>query len=217
MRHLYRLHEARYRFAAGSVVSRRVLDVACGSGYGSALLADAGAKYVCGINVSPAAIEYARSRYRRPNVEYVVGDASALALSDASMDVVVSFETIEHLPVARIKPLLSELKRVLKPGGIAFISTPNGDASYRLGAYHTVEFSPVEFQSLLAGRFTWVSIFGQRTVPRWYLNLAAKAGRMPFVWNLDALVRAAFFASSKIEDVPTGGPVPMFFVARCQP
>jgi len=215
MRHLYRLHEARYRFAADHVASKRVLDVACGVGYGAALLADAGASMVFGVDVSREAIGYAQSRYAHANVRYMVADAAALGIADDSVDMVTSFETIEHLDTEKTEPFLQELKRVLKPGGTVFISTPNGDTSYKIGAYHTVEFSFGEFRSLLDRYFPQVTFYGQRMIPRWYLTLAGKARRYPLMWCLDAIVRAIFFSSVQIEGVPTRGALPMFFVAQC--
>jgi len=215
MRHLYRLHEARYKFAADYVASKRVLDVACGVGYGAALLADAGASMVFGVDVSAEAIGYARSRYARANVHYIVADAAAIGMADESVDVVASFETIEHLKGDKIEPFLQELKRLVTPGGAVFLSTPNGEASYRLGAYHTVEFGFGEFRSLIGRYFPKATFYGQRMVPRWYLTLAGKARSLPLVWCLDAAVRATFFTSAQIEDFPNGGALPMFFVARC--
>ncbi len=215
MRHLYRLHEARYRFAAEHVASKRVLDVACGSGYGAAILADAGASMVFGVDISREAIGYAQSRYARANVRYIVADAAAIGLADESVDMVVSFETIEHLAIEVIEPFLRELRRVLKPGGDVFISTPNAGASYKLGAYHTVEFEFAEIRSLLGRYFPQVSFYGQRMIPRWYSTLAAKARKLPLMWCLDAIVRVVFFSSVQIENVPTRGALPMFFVAQC--
>ncbi len=151
----------------------------------------------------------------RVNAHYVVADAAALGVADDSVDVVVSFETIEHLQPDKIGPFLQELKRVLKPGGTAFISTPNGDASYKLGAYHTVEFGFQEFRSLLVSYFPRVTFYGQRMIPRWYSNLAGKARRVPFAWCLDAMVRVGFFTSERIEPLPIRDAVPMFFVAQC--
>ncbi|MGA2286451.1 MAG: class I SAM-dependent methyltransferase [Dehalococcoidia bacterium] len=215
MRHLYRLHEARYRFAADHVASKQVLDVACGVGYGAALLADAGASTVFGVDVSREAIAYAQSRYARTNIHYVVADAAVIGMADHSVDVVTSFETIEHLEREKTEPFLQELQRVLKPGGAAFISTPNGESSYKLGAFHTVEFSFAEFRSLLGRYFPQVTFFGQRMIPLWYLTLAAKARRLPLMWCLDAIVRVIFFSSVQIENVPAKGALPMFFVAQC--
>ena len=215
MRHLCRLHEARYKFAADRVASKRVLDVACGVGYGAALLADAGASMVLGVDISAEAIRYARHRYARPSVHYTLGEASSLALADKSVDVLVSFETIEHLGKEKIEPFLQELRRVVKPGGAVFLSTPNGEASYKMGAYHTVEFSLGEFRSLLGRYFPQITFFGQRSIPRWYFALAGKARKLPLVWCLDALVRVMFFSSAQIRNLPAGGALPMFFVAQC--
>jgi 2-polyprenyl-3-methyl-5-hydroxy-6-metoxy-1,4-benzoquinol methylase len=90
------LHQIRYEFAKPCCVSKNVLDVACGMGYGAYLLAEA-ARQVTGIDFDQATIEYAHRYYKRSNLAYLVGDAMALPFPKASYDTVVSFETLEHL------------------------------------------------------------------------------------------------------------------------
>src|SRR5262245_31216724 len=90
-------HWHRYHFAASLVAGREVLDVACGEGYGSALLARSAAQ-VTGADIAPAAISHARGRYAgQPNLAFCEADCAALPFADGSFDVVVSFETIEHI------------------------------------------------------------------------------------------------------------------------
>ncbi len=118
-------HWHRYAFALRYARGKRVLDAACGEGYGSALLAGVAAA-VTGVDIDAAAVDHARSVYAgRPNLRYETGSVAALPLPDAAVDVVVSFETIEHLPAADQPAMLAEFARVLAPGGVLVISSPN--------------------------------------------------------------------------------------------
>jgi len=119
-------HVVRYAFAAALCRGRRVLDVACGEGYGSYMLAQAGATAVVGLDVDAAAIATAESRFAAPGVRYLVGDATNLAgvlATEPPFDVVVSFETIEHVAVVEL--FLDGIRAVLAPDGIAIVSAPN--------------------------------------------------------------------------------------------
>lgn len=123
-------HVARYAMAAGSCRGRRVLDVACGEGYGSAMLAAAGAAAVVGVDISAEAVALARARFGREGLEFRSGDAAELPkllFDQAPFDLIVSFETIEHLADAR--PFLEGLRRLLAPGGAILISAPNDEAA----------------------------------------------------------------------------------------
>ncbi|TXI22470.1 MAG: methyltransferase domain-containing protein [Nitrosomonas sp.] len=120
--HCIRYHKAAELIRPGD----RVLDVACGLGYGSHILYGASqAKSVLGVDLSDFGIAYANAHYGRPGaVEFAVGDAQRLDLiSDHSIDFIAAFETIEHVP----DPItyLSELRRVLKPGGRVMLCAPN--------------------------------------------------------------------------------------------
>jgi len=121
-------HWHRYHFARRWVAGRDVLDVACGEGYGAALLARDAAR-VTGVDVSPEAIAHARSVYAGiSNARFEVAPCTQLPLADASVDVAVSFETIEH--IEEQEPFVSELARVLRPSGLLVLSCPNR-AEYR--------------------------------------------------------------------------------------
>lgn len=120
-------HMARYKFAVESLsqFEGKVLDCACGIGYGSYVLASNNANIdVTGVDIDQAAINYARQHYAHANADYLCQDARKLALDD-SFAAVVSFETIEHVPFA--EELLTHYHRVLKPGGTLICSTPNQD------------------------------------------------------------------------------------------
>ncbi|MGH2898589.1 MAG: class I SAM-dependent methyltransferase, partial [Solirubrobacteraceae bacterium] len=124
-------HLARYRFAARLARGRAVLDAACGEGYGSAMLAAAGAASVVGIDIDAETVAHARATH---GIDAREGDVGRLPCEDASFDLVVSFETIEH--VAEPERALDEFRRVLSPGGILVVSTPNGDEYLEDNPYH---------------------------------------------------------------------------------
>lgn len=153
-------HIYRYRFSVPYVHNKRVLDIACGEGYGSAALLAAGATALTGVDVSAAVCDHALRRY---NVNALVGDASAIPLADASIDVIISFETIEHLSSPEL--FANECMRVLVPGGTWIVSTPNRDAYHEItphNPYHQKELSENEFTQLLIKRFASVQMFSQR-------------------------------------------------------
>lgn len=119
-------HVARYQLAASYVRPNDVvLDVACGLGYGAAVLArNSEASRVIGVDNSEYAIGYATACYGEPGVEFRLGDALDLSfLPDQSVDLVASFETLEHL--AEPEMFLTELHRVLRPAGRILVSVPN--------------------------------------------------------------------------------------------
>lgn len=157
---LYAEHFTRYLAAQPLVVGKRVLDIASGSGYGSHLLAQ-GAASVVGVDISPDAVEYATATYPRPNLEFRRGDATAIPLDDASVDVVVTFETIEH--VADYRAFLAEVDRVLAPGGIALVSTPNDIEFVEGNHFHLHQFVYDELVDLLGEWFPYREPYFQAT------------------------------------------------------
>jgi SAM-dependent methyltransferase len=143
-------HIRRYQLAQQYVVGRRVLDIACGTGYGSDILRRAGAK-VFSIDMDLAALHYAARRWAVSHP--IQADAAQIPLPAHSMDVVVSLETIEHLPDPAV--FLAEIRRILIPGGYLVLSTPNrlvaSPGSARpFSPYHTFEPSREELLSLLS-------------------------------------------------------------------
>ena len=109
-------HWHRYRFIAPLVAGKRVLDIACGEGYGSNVLA-ASAADVGGVDISADAVAHAVETYKRDNLGYQVGSCTEIPVGDASIDVLVSFETLEH--ISEQEKFLAEIKRVLAPTGWA--------------------------------------------------------------------------------------------------
>lgn len=156
---IFRDHEARYVFAGGFVKGKDVLDLACGSGIGTHYLLEAGARKCVGIDVDSGAIEYAKTSYEDCIFERC--EATRIYLPDSSIDVVVSFETIEHLRDP--KKFLLECNRVLRPGGVFVCSTPNR-VWWRWDAknpFHICEFTATEFADLLATYYTDVQLYAQ--------------------------------------------------------
>jgi 2-polyprenyl-3-methyl-5-hydroxy-6-metoxy-1,4-benzoquinol methylase len=143
-------HLARYIWASNHARGRRVLDAACGVGYGSLLLHGAGAASVTGVDIAEQAIDEATARAGRV-AQFVRGDISALPFEDASFDLVVCFETIEH--VVEQERALDELRRVLSPEGLLMVSSPNRDVYEAGNPHHTREYTPEELRSALGTRF----------------------------------------------------------------
>jgi ubiquinone/menaquinone biosynthesis C-methylase UbiE len=157
-------HWHRYHFAAPLVRDRTVLDVACGAGYGSALLAGSAAS-VSGVDISTEAIDHARARYAaQGNLAFHAADCGALPFADASFDAVVSFETIEH--IAAQEAFLDQARRVLRPGGLLILSCPNkreySDRRESVNPFHVRELYREELAALLAPRFAHTAWYGQK-------------------------------------------------------
>lgn len=161
---LWNEHVSRYLFAARLSTQRRVLDIACGTGYGAAELA-LNATSVTGVDISGEAIAYAREKFVRPNLTFHSAPAHAIPLPDASFDLITAFEVIEHLEDWRA--LLSEAKRLLAPGGQFLVSTPNkayyADSRKLAGPnpFHTHEFEFDEFHQALREFFPHVTLWLQ--------------------------------------------------------
>jgi SAM-dependent methyltransferase len=157
-------HWHRYHFARRWAAGRSVVDVACGEGYGAALLAGDAAR-VLGVDVSDHAIAHAKKRYAGlANLRFERASCTALPLADASVDVAVSFETLEH--IAEQEAFLDELARVLRPDGTLVLSCPNR-IEYRdkrgfENPFHVKELCREELAALLAPRFPSSAWYGQR-------------------------------------------------------
>ncbi len=161
---VYLEHMSRYIFASQFVKNKIVLDIACGSGYGSDLLLKEGAKKIFSVDISQEAIEYCRKKYKNDKISFIVGDVKQIPVEDDSIDVVVSFETVEHISFEEQKKFMQEIKRVLKSDGMLIMSTPNTIVYPKNNPYHIKELSPNEFKKLLSGYFKRVNMFFQDDV-----------------------------------------------------
>jgi SAM-dependent methyltransferase len=156
-------HLHRYLFAAELARGRRVLDLGSGEGYGTACLAGV-ASEVLGIELEPAAVDHARLNYPLGNVEFRQGSVLELdELPDASFDLVVCFEMIEH--IEEHDALVSEVARLLRQNGIFIVSTPDRE-TYTEAAdfhnpFHVRELSRPELVELLVSRFSHAALWGQ--------------------------------------------------------
>lgn len=163
-------HTARYEFATNYVKDKKVLDIACGTGFGSKILQEKGARGVFGVDLSKKAIDFASEKYVGNGLEFMIGNVLKIDFPDDLFDVIVSFETIEH--VKQHEKVLSELRRVLKPSGLLIISSPNrkltspgksiGDSPDNV--FHVVEYSCGEFVHVLLKYFDVRGLYGQRAI-----------------------------------------------------
>jgi 2-polyprenyl-3-methyl-5-hydroxy-6-metoxy-1,4-benzoquinol methylase len=156
----YRRHLVVYVWIAARVGGRRVVDMACGEGYGSNVLAGAAASVV-GVDANPDAHEHARLRYRRPNLRY---ERALVETFAEPCDAVVFLQTIEHVQDAGA--ILEHFKSMLEPGGAAYVSTPNLLTLAPPGAeksdnpWHVREYRAAEFQALCEDHFGTVEMLG---------------------------------------------------------
>ena len=141
-----------------------VLDLACGTGFGSDIIAQHTQGLVIGGDIATEVINECNVAWKRSNLQFEVLDGTLLPYPDAYFDKIVSFETIEH--TTEYKKMLQEFFRALKPGGSAFISTPNFPVNSPSGKvtnpYHTQEFTFSELKNILDGIFTQTCIAGQK-------------------------------------------------------
>jgi SAM-dependent methyltransferase len=200
-------HRSRYRFACRDVAGLRVLDVACGAGFGLQMLRQAGA-LATGFDLDTEALSEARRA--SACAPLARADAANLPLADASVDLVVSFETIEHVPDAAA--VAAEFSRVLRRTGRLVLSTPNrlfgAPVRHTSNPFHVREFSGGELLDLLLPRFETVTIYGQwvrghyRHVP--FLMVEGRADPGTLLWK--ALNRLPFTVKEGLARALTGRP-----------
>ena len=170
-------HQARFEFAAQYVKDKIVVDCACGTGVGSKIFAQAGAKQVLAYDLSADDVFAAQEKNRLSNLVYAMADATELPCVSGSADVYISLETIEHL-TEDIK-FLAEVKRVLKSGGVFISSTPNRTVTNPLAKlsdkpwnkFHVREYTRGELEDLLKKYFSSVGFFGQNSKSAWKIKL----------------------------------------------
>jgi GT2 family glycosyltransferase/SAM-dependent methyltransferase len=156
-------HLHRYALSLDFVVGKTVLDLATGEGYGAALLAQV-AESVTGVDIDSAAVEHARLKHYHPKLNFLLGKCESVPLPDASVDVVTSFETIEHHD--NHEGMMLEIKRVLKPGGVLILSSPNrltySDEPGYSNPFHVKELYYDELRDLVTRHFKHLRLYGQK-------------------------------------------------------
>lgn len=155
-------HWHRYYFASQYIKDKIVLDIACGSGYGTNFLADH-AKEITGIDIAEESVVYAQKNFPHERITFKQGSIANIPLPDKSIDVIISFETIEHVDEQIQTQAMQEFKRVLKDNGILIISTPNVNSPEHNpdNEYHFKEFHTDEFVEFLKSHFEFVTYGGQ--------------------------------------------------------
>jgi glycosyltransferase involved in cell wall biosynthesis/SAM-dependent methyltransferase len=200
-------HYHRYAVAQQLARGKDVLDVACGEGYGSVLLAET-ALSVSGVDVSGEAVVHARACYQNSNLKFYQSSATQLPFDAASFDLVVSFETIEHL--LEQDEMLNEIERVLRPEGVLIISSPNRpvfrEESNEQNHFHVKELDFREFDELLRARFDHVQYLGQKMLTVSAIQPLLEKQSSFVAWHED---------ESKIH--PDSGHLhePVYFLALC--
>jgi len=194
-------HYHRYLFARALCADLDVLDVAGGEGYGSAQLAQV-ARSVVGVEYDHETVQSAQSNFPRPNLTFMQGDARDLPLADASVDAVVSFETIEHFD--RQEDFVSEVFRVLRPDGRFIVSTPDREVYSPPGStpnpFHVRELTRAEFIALLHRHFANVAILTQRPMLGSVLLADTPTAAAPLVF--ERLGRTRFTRGTVLPNAP---------------
>jgi 2-polyprenyl-3-methyl-5-hydroxy-6-metoxy-1,4-benzoquinol methylase len=170
----YRRHLVVYEWIARQVGGLRVADLACGEGYGSDVLARAGAAHVTGVDANPEAHEHARLRYIRDNLTFT---RTLVELYDEPCDAVVFLQTIEH--VRNPGEILDRFRTLVGRGGVAFVSTPNvltlasPGAEHSGNPWHVHEYRAEEFSALCRAHFGHVELYGLFHARKLALHAAA--------------------------------------------
>lgn len=155
---VYKEHLSLYDFAKQFVLKKKVLDLGCGTGYGTFFLSNV-VENIVGIDISVDAINRARENFKSQNLIYKVMDTHQLEFDNKLFDAIISFEVFEHLKDQN--KVLEEVKRVLKSDGIFILSTPNKIYSKGKNPYHIKEFFKNELEIILTTYFKKVELYGQ--------------------------------------------------------
>lgn len=204
-------HYHRYCFTRDLCDGRDVLDVASGEGYGAALLAGV-ARTVVGVDIDGQSVAHAAANYRAANLRFLQGDALALPLADASVDMVVAFETLEHLPDQN--RFMAEVRRVLRPGGLFVVSMPDRAVYSAPGCdpdpFHKLELTEPEFRALLLRHYENVTLLAQRPVLGSVLAASRSVGWRSFERRGPDIIEASngLARANYLLAVATDGPLP---------
>lgn len=209
VREIWYEHWHRYAFARSLCAGKRVLDAACGEGYGSNLLAQVAGEVV-GVDLSTQAITHARQRYgTQANLHFEVADATQLPALGGKFDVIVSFETLEHLHAQ--EELLAGFAARLADDGILLISSPDkhtySDLAGHQNEFHVRELYRPEFEALLGRHFPHRRLYGQKLLFQstlWALDVDWQ--QRSEAWTADQVAASL---------TPGLGYAPLYFIALC--
>ena len=206
VREIWYEHFHRYVFARNLVKGLRVLDAACGEGYGSALLSGT-ASSVCGVDLSETAVTHARSRYHSETLEFFAADCRQLPFDDDEFEAIVSFETLEHLEDHQ--GMMAEFRRVLKPTGFLILSSPDKavytDQQQNQNEFHVRELYQDELKALLGQYFPAFCLWGQKLLFQ------------SAIWSLEEAPGVVFQQeeAGQVTDYPAVHHQPVYFIAIC--
>jgi O-antigen biosynthesis protein len=205
-------HYHRYHFASRFARNRRILDIGCGEGYGSAFLAQQ-ANAVIGIDRDQATIGHARNKYSSiPNLTFEVGNCEEIRKDEQSFDMAVSFELLEHLDPDNQVKFLQSVQRMLKPDGLFLVSSPERDeyaATYQArNEFHKHEMTVTELKAFLCTFFRHVQFCGQRVLS--YSTM----------WQLEDWRDTPFHFHCRkdlLQEIPSGESFasPLYLIALC--
>lgn len=165
---MYHKHLVPYHVVKDNLKDLNVLEIGCGAGYGLEVIHDSANK-ITTVDIDPSSLEYAKANYGFPNITFVHSDITkGLSFEDNTFDYVISFQVIEHFTKKAVHTYLKEIKRLLKPGGSVFFTTPNRDtrllpSQQPLNHYHPLEYSEASLNSVLTKHFKEVRIEGLRS------------------------------------------------------
>lgn len=165
----------KYRYVLTDTVGKYVLDIGCGLGFGANQIAIHNAHQVTGIDYSKITIDWAQNKWQRSNLHFKCLNVKQLNKIHQQYDVIICFEILEHISQTEAKIFIKEIKRILKPEGILFLSTSNKlitsyDSPKPHNPYHLHEYTPHELNSLLASQFKKIQMMGIKTVNKEFLE-----------------------------------------------
>ena len=204
-------HLHRYSIASHFIKDKIVLDIASGEGYGSAILAK-NAKQVIGVDIDQKSVQDAIKKYKSNNLNFLVGSADKISVEDNSIDVLVSFETIEHHD--KHDEMFMEIKRILKPNGIMIMSSPDKKHYIKLeknNPFHIKELFLEEFEALASKYFNNCITYFQKcingssviaTIPDFKsINLVSGSYDDIFTKDFEPLYNIIIASDGKVEEL----------------
>ncbi len=192
-------HMLRYAWAAPAVAGKRVVDAACGSGFGTALLAHANAAEVVGVDLSEGCVRHCSEVWKLTNARFVEGNVEDLGCSGVGpFDVAVTFETLEH--VERPERALDALRSVLSEGGVVIGSVPGETDALEANEFHLHAFDRAKLLELLRPRFRNVKIFAQSFRVASVVEGGSGAAGSPLRWSTPRCLDIDFGGSETMAD-----------------